>query len=172
MAKQTLHIGGRDVDIDLLSRDDLAAELDRFHATWRGLPERKRIPSGLLLDTSGNTSVGGTLTPVKVYTVEVGFILRLHRIVFELAGYTLGSPYTKSGGYYEICREGRYVDGQPLSSPGFPQVWTAGTADGIEYRSGEDVQILVSTGDAGISGAALRVELEGTLNPLEYTAKG
>ncbi len=169
MAKVPLKAGA---EVDFLTRDELREEIDRFRSQFRGMAERKRVPSGLVLDSTGNTSVAGVLRPLTVYTVELGFILRLHRVVFELAGYTLGVPYTKSTGYYEIRREGRYVDGKPLSAPGFPQVWTAGTADGIEYRSGEDVQIFVSTADAALSGVSLRVELEGTLNPLESVAVG
>lgn len=161
MAKTKLTAGS---EIDFLTKDELDEVFKRYLSGFLRPPQTVRPTFGILLDSSGESTTAGALAgPADLFEVPAGYLLRLHRAGFWPDGYTLGAPYTSVTGYLNICRNRVAEDGIPLTSPGLPQIWTAGTADGIEYRNGEVVQVQIVDGPPS---ASVRCALQGTLEPV------
>lgn len=151
-------------EVDFLSPAELDRILTEHISGFLRAPETVRDEPAFQLNSSGNTARGGTATiALPIFRVPNGQVVRVHRLGFFPDGYTFGAPYTSATGYLEIHRNGVPVDGLPLSSPGFPFVWSAGTADALEYKDGEAIGILISGGPAS---AAVRVSLQGTIEPM------
>ncbi len=155
------------VELDVLNQAELHETLQNLLSGFSRGPATQRAANPLLLDGSGNTTVGSTSpAPVALFKVPAGAQFGLHRLAIKPDGYTFGTPYTHAEAYLEIQRNGLMMDGIPLTSPGLPRVFTAGSGDAIVYDNNETVDLLVVGGPAS---TPLQVVLQGTLEPLEIT---
>lgn len=157
-------------ELEFITKDELREVLQEVASGWARPPQRARPVAAIGLNASGNsTAANGDLAGteaavvVNVFQIPVGYSFRLHRATFEPDGSTFGSPFTNAAGFLNIMRGGLLQDGISFGSPGLPLVWSAGTADAIDYTNGESVGILVSGGPASKS---LAVRLQGTLEPI------
>lgn len=157
-------------EIDFLTAAELRETLKETLSGFLRPPQTERPEGAILLNASGHSVIGGEAGPstVSVYSLPAGYRLRLHRAVFVPDGYTFGSPFTAAAGFLELRRNGLMqaglgFAGTSVLAPGLPAVLLAGSADGIEYLDGEDVQLYVSGGPASTS---LSVRLQGTLQPI------
>jgi hypothetical protein len=147
--------------LDVLTADELRQVLAEYASGFLRPAQTVRPAGGIQLDGSGNSP--GALGLRQIYEIDPGYVFRLHRAGFFPDGSTFGVPFVSAAGFLEIRRGGIAVDGRSFSSPGLPLVWSAGTADGIEYRNGDAVEIFVSGGPASVN---LSVRLQGTLEPV------
>lgn len=162
-------------EIDFLTAEELKQLLDEYLSGWSRPPQRIRGAQAIGLDGSGNSTIsgggegpgpgGGALTPaaVTIFKVPVGYTFRLHRLGFFPDGITFGSPFVNAAGWVDILRAGERQDGISFATPGLPQIWSAGTADAIDYQNAENVDVLISGGPAS---KALKVRFQGTLEPV------
>lgn len=156
-------------EIDFLTQDELHQTMQEMLSGFMRPPQTARPISSVPLNASGNScrdnnaqtgTAAGLLFPV--FKVPLGYRFRLHRATFHPDGTTFGAPFTSTTGYLDIARGDLMQSGISFASPGLPYIWSAGTADGIDYQDGEEVQILVSGGPAS---KTLSVRMQGTLDP-------
>lgn len=161
MAKAQLRAGA---EIDFLTADELQELLDRHFSGFLRPPQTVRVRDGFNLDSSGNSSRGGTQVAIPIFEVPAGYTVRIHRIRIAPDGYTFGSPFTAAGGFWELQRAGEFeAGGSFVSGVGsLPAVQSWGTADAPSYSNGESVDVYVNAGPAS---KPLRVGLQGTLEP-------
>ncbi len=159
MANAELRAGAT---IDFLTADEVRQVVSEIFSGYLRPPETIRVAEGIKLDANGNSGIGAASIAETVYTVPLGYKLRLHRFGVFLDGYTIASPYTNASGYLEIQRNDVTEDMISFAAPGLPQVWSASDADAIEFQNGENVQVLVSGGPASTS---LVLRMQGTIRP-------
>lgn len=160
MTVQTLHIGGRQVELDLLTKEDIESVLDERVSGWLRPPNRTRIPGGVRLDGSGN----GTIT---AYTVEPGMEFILTRAEFRVNGTTGGSAATPfnpaSAGGIDILVNGDWRDGYAFggspSAGSLPAVWTENPDRTIVLYGGDILTYKIVGGPASLGFVANTIGL-------------
>lgn len=155
------------VELDVLTQDELHETMTNLLSGFSRGPNTDRSNPAVELDASGNTFRGSTSgVPVPIFRVPAGYEFALHRLALKPDGYTFGVPYTSSTGYVEIQRNGVMEDGIPLTAPGLPRVFTAGTADAIVFNNNDRIDLLIVGGPAS---TAVQIALQGTLEPFTVT---
>lgn len=149
----------RGAELDLLTSEELEAELDRVARNYFGGPQRQWPEGSLALDASGNAA------ETKIYTVPVDRTFALHRIVFLVDGATPAAPaFSAAAGYIGILRNGNLVDWVVTSTTvGLPAILTYGSEQGAFFGPRETVAAIAGAGPAS---KTVRVFLQGTLSPL------
>ncbi len=160
MAKVTLK---PNAELDVLTQAELEESLSELRSGFSRPASTDRWIGSTKLDANGNTTVGSTPGAIKTFRVPVGYSFSLHRITFKSDGSTFAVPFTNAAGYIEIQRQGQMVDGITLNSPGFPLVFTAGSAQAPVYDNGDRVEILIVGGPAN---TPVAIYIQGTLEPL------
>lgn len=146
-------------ELDLLTSEELEAELDRVAREYFGGPQRQWPEGSVALDASGNA--GST----KIYTVPVDRTFILHRVVFLVDGATPAAPaFSAAAGYIGLMRNENLVDWVVTSTTvGLPAVLTYGSEQGPFFGPREVVEVVAG---GGPTNKTVRVFLQGTLSPL------
>lgn len=168
--RQVLKAGA---ELDLLTADELQRIIEETLSGWNRPPQRMRPVAAIQLDASGNSvggrqgpvGAGGVVSPsvVSLWDCPQGYSFRLHRMTLHPDGITFGAPFVNAAGFIEIIRGGLMQDGISFATPGLPLVWSAGTADAIDFTNGESVDVKVTGGPAN---TALSIRMQGTLEPI------
>lgn len=140
--RQKIKIGGREIELDLLTREELHTEVELLLSGYLRPPEEARPEGGVALSAGG----GGI---IDLYTVPVGMLFRLTRVYVTAGGATFLVPLAGAGGI-SVQRmsgsTGDEIDGSPFSS--LPQVATWSRSNGPLFRDGERIGIAVAGGPA------------------------
>lgn len=156
-------------EFEFVTPAELREVLQEIASGWARPPQRARPISSVPLNAGGNsTRASGDATSnagvtIPVYQIPAGYTFRLHRLTLHPDGFTFGSPYVNATGYVNIVRGNLVQDGISFASPGMPLVWSAGTADAIDFTNGEDVGLFISGGPASVT---VSVRMQGTLEPI------
>ena len=168
MAKQTIKIGGRELEIDALTRDDLHAELELVLSGFLRPPLEVRPENGVVLD---NTGAG----IASIYRAKAGMQFRLTRVFVTVNGATFGVPLTGLTGGIDIYRSSGNAN-DPLDGTTFPstsapsslpQVATWNRANAPLFRDGEELRVGIVGGPAG---GQMFVRAAGFLEPITLDA--
>lgn len=163
VAKQT--IGGK--EIDLLSREELAAELrsavEFFVSGYMRPPQWSRPEGGVAL-TAGGAGIA------DIYVPPAGMIFRLTRLFVTASAATFGVPVSVSSGGIDVYRgvgsANDPVDGTPITS--LPQIATWSRSNGPVFTEGEWLRVGVTGGPAS---GQLYVRAGGFLEPKPLTGE-
>lgn len=152
------------VELDILTQAELHATMTTLLSGFARGPLTDRVGVAIDLDGSGSTFRGSTsAVAVPVFRVPAGYTFALHRITFKPDGSTLADPFVNADGYLEIQRQGQYLDGVSLDTPGLPVAFTSGNASAPVFDNNDRVEILIVGGPAD---TAVAVYVQGTLAPL------
>ena len=156
MSKQTVRIGGRDVELDLLTKEEVATTIEELVSGYLRPPASAR--------PEGGAQLTGTTGVAEIYVVPVGMQFRLTRVFVTVNNATFGVPVASAGGIDVYRGQGNAndpIDGIPFTS--LPQVGTWNRANGPLFKDGEAFRV-------GIVGAPnnaqLFVRAAGFLEPL------
>src|SRR5581483_4856624 len=156
-------------ELDFVTPDELRQILREVASGFLRPPQTVRPVAAIALNAGGNSvlpsgSAAGSAAAVTVslYEVPVGYRFRLHRMTIKPDGFTFGAPFTNAAGFIDIVQGELMRDGISFASPGLPAVWSAGTADGIDYSTGDYVRVSVSGGPPSTN---LSIRMQGTLEP-------
>jgi hypothetical protein len=156
-------------ELEFVTPGELHQIMQEVLAGYLRPPQTVRPIGSVNLNASGNSCRSqavntGTAAAVAIdlYEIPVGYRFRLHRMVVKPDGFTFGVPFTNGAGFLDILRGDLMYDGISFASPGLPQIWSAGTADGIDYANGDVVRLLVSGGPPSVN---LAIRMQGTLSP-------
>ena len=146
-------------ELDLLTQEELEAELDRVARRYFGGPQRQWPEGSIALDASGNAA------ETKIYTVPVDRTFMVHRVVFLVDGATPAAPaFSAAAGYVGIVRNGNLVDWVATSTTvGLPQNLRYGSESGLFFGPRE---VVAAVAGAGPASKTVRIFLQGTLSPL------
>jgi hypothetical protein len=144
-------------ELDLLTREELHAELVEVASGYLRPPERRRFVEG------GTTDANGIVT-IPVLTVQQGYVFELTRLVIAPSGKTFGNPYTSSTGYWNLLLNGEMVDGDNMTG-GIPSIYTESESRAIYVFGGEQLQLHLNAG-SGLASTQIMVRGQGVLTPL------
>lgn len=145
MGKQTIKVGGREVELDVLTHEELRSTIEELISGYLRPPTQARPEGGAVLS--------GTAGVAEIYIVPVGMQFRLTRVFVTVNGATFGVPIASTGGIDVYRGNGNFndsLDGTPFTS--LPQVATWNRSNGPLFRDGEAVRI-------GIAGAPANGQL-------------
>lgn len=156
-------------ELDFVTPDELRQILREVASGFLRPPQTIRPVEAIALNAAGNSirangdkTASAAAVAVDLFECPVGYRFRLHRMTVKPDGFTFGAPFTNAAGFLDIEQGGLMRDGISFNTPGLPVVWSAGTADGIDYSNGDVVRVLVSGGPASTS---LSIRMQGTLEP-------
>lgn len=144
-------------ELDLLTRDELHAELVEVASGYLRPPRRTRFVQGGVTDTDG-------VVTIPVLDVQQGYVFELTRMVIDVSGKTFGSPYTSSSGYWNILLNGELVDGDNMSG-GLPSIYTESESRAIYVFGGEQLALYLNAG-SGLASTGVMIRGQGVLTPL------
>ena len=129
-------------------------------------PEDVRVPLSQKADANGNAVI-------EVYTVPMGRVLTVTRVVVEADGFTPANPYQNAAGYLQVRRQGgQTTDFVTLAAPnGLPALSTDSDSSGGRYLNGETIEVNI-VGGAPLAGVNLHVYLQGRLDTADRADRG
>lgn len=143
---------------------------DEVRELLHGLvPERPidvRVPISQKADANGNALI-------EVYTVPLGRVVTVTRVVVEADGFNPASPYQNAGGYLQVRRQGgQTTDFVSLAAPGgLPAISTDSDSAGGRYVNGEVIEVNI-VGGAPLANVNLHVYLQGREEPADTPDRG
>lgn len=154
-----VQLGG--AEIDLLTRTEAESMVAGF---VREHPRRMRIP------LNGKTDGAGAMV-LEVYTVPMGRVFIVTRVIVGADGFTPGAPFQAPAGYLEIRRQGgQRTDFLSLAAPGgLPAISTDSDSAGGIYINGETVEIALVAGPANTN---VTVYVQGILEAAGDVSEG
>jgi hypothetical protein len=144
-------------ELDLLTRQELHAELLEIASGYLRPPERWRFTDG------GKTDTNGAVT-IPIIRVKQGYVFELTRLVIDVSGKTFGNPYTSSSGYWNLLLNGELVDGDNMSG-GLPSIYTESESRAIYVFGGEKLDLSLNAG-SGLASTSVMIRGQGVLTPL------
>jgi hypothetical protein len=161
--KQKIKVGGREVELDVLVKEELRTTLEETISGYLRPTSPRRDEDGLISGASGDVTI--TLPPVP-RGMEVVYT----RVVIEAPGsaFTAAAPYNAAGAYLNLLRDQELLE--PLSlvagaanGGGIPWRWTWSTSYGIRFRDGEALSVFIHVPPAS---TPLVLRADGFLSPL------
>lgn len=150
-------------ELDVLTRDELRAELDTILGRLRERPAVVRV------EDDGRTDAGGELELV-FYRVPAGMAFRLTRLYVVADSFSPAAPFNGAGAMLELLRGGVPIAGVSLvaaAADGGRIPMTLVDADSPEsaawYANAEEVAIRLTNGPAS---NGIGVRAQGTLEPI------
>lgn len=159
--KQLVKIGGREVELDLLTKEELHTEIEELISGYLRPPSQARPEGGVVL-SAGGAGIA------EIYTVPAGMMFRLTRLFVTVNGATFSAPLTSTGGidvYRGSGNANDEIDGSPFSS--LPQVATWNRSNGPLFRAGESIRVGIAA--SGAASGQLFCRGAGFLEPLTFT---
>lgn len=144
--KQQIKIGGRDVELDLLTKEELHAEIEQLVSGYLRPPSQARPEGGAVL-SAGGAGVA------DIYTVPLGMQFRLTRLFVTVNAAQFSAPVALTGGidvFRGVGSESDEIDGTSFNS--VPQVATWNRSNGPLFREGENVRIGIVAGATAANG--------------------
>jgi hypothetical protein len=168
--KQTVKVGGREVELDLLVKEEVATTIEQAISGYLRPTSPRRDEDGVLAPASGDVMI--TLPPVPR-----GMEVIYTRVVLEAPGsaFTPAAPYNAAGGYTALLRDQELLDfisnvAGAAGGGGIPYRWTWSTSYGIRFRDGEALSALIHIPPA--VGTALVLRADGFLSPIDEKSPG
>lgn len=166
--KQRIKIGGRDVELDLITAEEVKTTIEQTISGYLRPTTPKRDEDGAVAPASGDMTV--TLPPVPR-----GMEVIYNRVVIDAPGsaFTPASPYNAAGAYVALLRDQELIDFVSLvagAGGGIPYRWTWSTSYGIRLRDGEALSALVHVPPAAGTGIVLRAD--GYMSPIAEQGPG
>jgi hypothetical protein len=157
MGKHTITAGGEIDVIDEAQMRTIIEEAASRFTTGELEADIRAQESGQLDGTGAGL--------ISIYTVPVGHIFRITRLVVAADGVSFSAPYTNAAGGIQVNRSGEYVDG--LSGLGggilIPAISVDNKDTGTRWRNGETVDVQMIGGPAN---RTWRVSIQGFLKRL------
>lgn len=159
--KQKVKIGGREIELDLLVKEELAATIEQTLAGYLRPTTPRRDVDGLVTPAAGDVTL--SLPPVPR-----GMEVEYTRVVIEAPGtaFTPAAPYNAAGAYLLLQRSGETLDVLSLvagSGGGIPFRWTWSTSYSIRVRDGESLSAFIHIPPAS---TPLTLRGDGFLSPI------
>jgi hypothetical protein len=163
VGKQAIKIGGRDVEIDVVTAEELHNELrsafEFFAAGYLRPPQVARPEGGVIL-SAGGAGIA------ELYVVDPGMVFRMTRLFVTCNAATFGVPLSGLTAGIDVYRGSGAVN-DPIDGVGpistIPQVATWNRVNGPIFRDGEIVRVGVVGGPAA---GQLFCRAAGILEPL------
>lgn len=141
-------------ELDVLTPQELAAELDKLPERLRGLqrpePRWYRIGASGATDGSGNALV-------EVFRIGQGQEFRAQRVMVEVDGHDAGTPSGTGG--FQLLRDDAVVD--VYTGGKLPGVLVSPDGAGARFRNGALLEVQILNGPVD---AAVNVMVEGTVH--------
>lgn len=159
MGKQTIKVGGREIELDLLTKDELHTEIEQLLSGYLRPPAQSRPEGGVVLSGAGAGIA-------EIFVVPVGMMFRLTRLFVTANGATFGAALALSGGidvYRGVGNSNDDIDGTPFAQ--LPQVATWNRSNGPLFRDSEAIRVGIVGGPAN---GQLFARGAGFLEPLTF----
>lgn len=164
--KQTVKIGGREIELDLLVANEVRTEIEQLISGYLRPTTPRRDEDGLLVPA------GGADVTLALPPVPRGMEILYTRVIVEAPGsaFTPAAPYNAAGSYLALMRSDiELLDFVSLvagaaNGGGIPYRWTFSNSNGIRVRDGEQLRALIHVPPAAGTGLVLRGE--GFLSPI------
>ena len=167
MAKQTIKVGGREIELDLLTKEELRTTAEQLLSGYLRPTTPRRDEDGIVV--SGSPAPVTITLPPTPRGMEVVYT----RVVIDAPGsaFTPGAPFQVANGYVGLYRDQELLDFQAIpvvaNGPGIPFRWTWSTSYGLRFRDGEALSAIVGVSPA--NGTQLVLRADGFLSPIEGT---
>jgi hypothetical protein len=168
--KQTIKVGGRDVELDLITAAEIATIAEGIVSGYLRPATPRRDEDGLVTPAAGDVTL--SLPPVP-RGMEVVYT----RIVVESPGSTTitpGAPYNAAGAYLTLLRSGEVLDlislvaAATVNAGAIPFRWTFSDSNAIRLRDGEALSCFIHVPPAS---TPLMLRADGFLSPIAGDVK-